>query len=124
MPAGRDLVRGLPDNCEGCNRGTAIPVLRPYPVCRNVSPPPVDNRPTTCVDAITTRTTDQVIKDYYELAWRYVTNDNRFVMVDDMNVADSDKSNGFWVFIDRRAFRQPSLCTRLAAKKYDCGPWD
>jgi hypothetical protein len=28
MPAGRDLVRGLPDNCEGCNRGTAMPVLR------------------------------------------------------------------------------------------------
>lgn len=82
-------------------------------------------RPTTSrtpvLDAITTRTTDQAIKDDYIVSWRYVTNDNRYVMVDDINVADQDKSNGFWVFIDRRAFRS-QLCTRNALQKYDCGP--
>jgi hypothetical protein len=97
-------------------------VIRPYPECRNVSPSPTDHVPTTCLDEITTRTTDQAVKDGYYVAWRYVTNDNRFVMVDDTNVADSNKSNGFWVFMDRRAFRQPSLCTRNAIQKYDCGP--
>jgi YD repeat-containing protein len=109
-------------NCSSCNRGTPIQVIRPYPECRNVSPPPTDNIPTTCLDAITTRTTDQAVKDGYQVAWRYVTNDSRFVLVDDTNVADSDKSNGFWVFMDRRAFRTPSLCTRNAIRKYDCGP--
>jgi YD repeat-containing protein len=109
-------------NCSSCNRGTPIQVIRPYPQCRNVAPPPTDNIPTTCLDAITTRTTDQAVKDGYEVAWRYVTNDNRFVLVDDTNVDDSDKSNGFWVFMDRRAFRTPSLCTRNAIQKYDCGP--
>jgi YD repeat-containing protein len=108
-------------NCASCNRGTPIQVIRPYPQCRNVSPPPTDNVPTTCLDAITTRTTDQAVTDGYQVAWRYVTNDNRFVLVDDTNVAEGDKSNGFWVFMDRRAFRTPSLCTRNAVKKYDCG---
>jgi YD repeat-containing protein len=109
-------------NCSSCNRGTPIKVIRPYPECRNVSPSPTDHVPTTCLDEITTRTTDQAVKDGYYVDWRYVTNDNRFVMVDDTNVADSNKSNGFWVFMDRRAFRRPSLCTRNAIRKYDCGP--
>jgi hypothetical protein len=70
---------------------------------------------------ISTRTTDQAVKDGYQVAWRSTTNDNRYVMVDDTNVPDQDKSNGFWVFMDRRAFRS-QLCTRLATKQYDCGP--
>jgi hypothetical protein len=50
-----------------------------------------------------------------------VTNDNQFVMVDDTNVDDSDKSNGFWVFIRRSAFHSRGLCSRYAIGKYDCG---
>jgi hypothetical protein len=108
-------------NCASCNRGTPIRVDKPYPECRNVSPPPTDNVPTTCLDEITTRTTPAAIANTYVVSWRYVTNDNRFVLIDDTNVAEQNKSNGFWVFIDRRAFNRAGLCTRNAMRKYDCG---
>jgi hypothetical protein len=81
---------------------------------------PVDHVPTRCEDPITTRTTDEAVsRGTYTADWRYTTNDNRFVMVRDTNIADA--TNAVWVFIDRRAFRA-QMCSRTAIHTYDCGP--
>lgn len=106
-------------NCRGCNRGTPIRVLHAFAECRNLSPTPVNNVPTTCVNPIFSRTTDQAVNHgTYVVDWRYTTNDSKFVLIRDTNV--NDATNGPWVFIDRRAFRD-HLCTELSRNKYDCG---
>lgn len=107
-------------NCRGCNRGTRIQVLRPYPECLNVAPGPVDHQPTTCRNSIDTRTADETVNRVtYVVEWRYVTRGGEFVLVRDTNI--ENPANGVWVYMRKRAFRS-RLCTRESTKKFDRGP--
>lgn len=92
--------------------------VRNVDFCLNVEPTPVNGVPTRCESKIEDRLTYDNIRAGYQVGWRYTTNGNRFVLVNDPNVANDRR--GVWGFIPRRAFRS-QLCTRKSNLRLNCG---
>jgi hypothetical protein len=105
-PTPKDFAIGL--NCENCTDGTAVRTIadtqRFANVYPNPYPTPPEAGPRNGIDPIDT------LKAGFLVRWRYVTTDDRWVMV-----RVGSRTDGFpnWVFIARGALPQ-HLCTRTS----------
>lgn len=109
-------------NCLSWNAGTPTHLIHAYPMCPNVSPTPLNHRPTTCLSPIEGRyaSIDQAHGATSTGYWRYWTNGERCVLVND-KAHGLRRTDATWVFIDRRALPR-KLCTReTPAGAYRCG---
>lgn len=89
-------------NCKACTYGTPVTLLPgagEVHECANVLPMPA-GQTKGCFTAIRTLTAAQVAAGY-SVNWRYITKDNKYVMVNDTH---NPSNAGRWVFIRRSAF--------------------